>query len=47
VPRYCGCDDAAACGFDLPRTLGSWTLVVMAFAGSLAVTLLVRTVAAR
>ena len=26
---------------DLPRTLGSWTLVVMAFAGSLAVTLLV------
>lgn len=26
---------------DLPRTLGSWTLVVMAFAGSLAVTTLV------
>ncbi len=28
---------------DLPRTLGSWTLVVTAFAGSLAVTLLVYT----
>ncbi len=28
---------------DLPRTLGSWTLVVMAFAGSLCVTLLVYT----
>lgn len=28
---------------DLPRTLGSWTLVVMAFAGGLAVTLLICT----
>jgi iron complex transport system permease protein len=28
---------------DLPRTLGSWTLVVMAFAGSLCVTLVVYT----